>query len=142
MVIWSSIVPGLVGSGDSEVDESAKVECGGSGVEPGVGFDGASGAEAVVSAVDEPGDGVYARWSLTAVVGLPGQVVGRLSAGGGLKVVVGSGGQSPADLGIGAPLPRRGHPVHSFPNTALHWWCRPPRSDKGAVCSAGQVTFL
>lgn len=24
--------------------------------------------------------------------------------------------------------------MHRFPKVALRWWCRPPGSDKGAVC--------
>ncbi|GAA4384061.1 hypothetical protein GCM10023088_51950 [Actinomadura verrucosospora] len=84
----------MVGSGESEVDESAEVEGGGSGVEPGVGFDGASVAEAAGAVVDEPGDGVFDRWPPAAIVSLPGRVVGRLSA-----LFPGTGSGTPSSAG-------------------------------------------
>src|SRR4051812_50061918 len=85
-------VPGATGVGESEVDQSAEVERGGSGVEPGVVLDGAAVAQAPVAVVDEPGDGAFDRGPPAAVAGLPAGGGCGLAAGGCLGGVVGAGG--------------------------------------------------
>src|SRR6185295_4665502 len=97
-------VPGVIDAGESEVDQAAEVEGGGSGVEPGVVLDGAAVAQAPVAVVDEPGDGAFDRWPPAAVVGLPARIGGGLVAGGCLEVVVRADGQDASRLGFGAPL--------------------------------------
>lgn len=97
-------MPGAVDAGESEVDQSAEVEGGGSDVEPGVVLEGAAVAESAVAVVDEPCDGAFDRWSPAAVVGLPVRIGGGLVAGGRLEVVVRADGQDASGLGFGALL--------------------------------------
>src|SRR5215217_7464109 len=84
---WLGQGPGCLVAVQAEGEEAAEVECGGSGVEPGVVLGGAAVAQAAVAA-GEPGDGAFDHGPVLPVQGLEGGVCGAGAVGAGERVVV------------------------------------------------------
>src|SRR5215212_1424596 len=83
---WLGQGQGCLVAVQAEGEYAAEVECGGSGVEPGVVLGGAAVAQAAVAA-GEPGDGAFDHGPVLPVEGLKFRVGGAAAGGAGESVV-------------------------------------------------------